>query len=63
MERIGDLVTAVNEAEPDDKAELYRELGLKMVYRPQKQVVEARLVPDPHMCKWFVSEDGLAPYA
>lgn len=58
IERIGDLVTAVNQAEPDDKAELYRELGLKMVYRPQEQVVEARLVPDPHMCKWFVSEDG-----
>ena len=61
IEKIGDLTVAINRADPADKAELYREIGLKMVYFPQKQLVEARLEPDPHMCKWFVSEGGLEP--
>ncbi len=54
--RVGDLTVAINRADPMDRAELYREIGLKMVYIPQKQLVEARLEPDPHMCRWSVSE-------
>jgi site-specific DNA recombinase len=61
IQRIGNLVEAATMADPDDKADLYRQLGLQMTYRPQKQLVEARLIPDPHMCKWFVSEGGLEP--
>jgi site-specific DNA recombinase len=59
--RVGDLAQVAAEADPEDKAEAYKELGLKMTYYPQKQLVEARLMPDPHMCKWFVSEGGLEP--
>jgi hypothetical protein len=51
IERIGNLVEGVTKADPDDKADLYKEVGLRMTYRPQKQLVEARLMPDPHMCK------------
>ena len=61
LERAGDLVKVIRKADPGDKADLYQELGLKMTYYPQKQLVEARLMPDPHMCKWFVSEGGLEP--
>ena len=48
-------------ADPSDKADLYKEIGLQMTYRPQKQLVEARLVTGPHMCDRFVSEGGLEP--
>lgn len=59
LERLADLAQTVTDADPDDKAELYKELGLKMTYYPQKQYVEAQVIPDPHMCKWFVSEGDL----
>ncbi|WP_325050218.1 recombinase family protein [Actinomadura craniellae] len=61
LHQIGDLTAAIAGADPDDKADLYRQIGLKMTYYPQKQLVEARVIPDPHMCKWFVSEGGLEP--
>ncbi|GGP03532.1 hypothetical protein GCM10012278_15130 [Nonomuraea glycinis] len=32
---------------PDDKADLYTQLGLKLTYCPQKQYVEARITPEP----------------
>ncbi|WP_253883101.1 recombinase family protein [Actinomadura rupiterrae] len=45
--RCGDLVQMLGEAEPADKADLYKELGLTMTYYPQKQLVEARVIPEP----------------
>lgn len=50
-------------AEPEDKADLYKEMGLKMTYWPQKQLVEARSEPDPHVYGRFVSEGGPQPPA
>ncbi|MET7999918.1 hypothetical protein [Nonomuraea glycinis] len=44
---VGDLVRLVGEADPDDKADLYTRLGLKLTYYPGKQYVEARIEPDP----------------
>ncbi|WP_206185060.1 recombinase family protein, partial [Thermoactinospora rubra] len=42
LQRVGDLAQAVVAADPGDKAELYKQLGLKMTYYPQRQLVEAK---------------------
>jgi hypothetical protein len=56
LTELGDLARVVVQAEAADKAKLYRELGLKLTYRPQKQLVEAKVTPDRDMCKRLVSE-------
>jgi hypothetical protein len=45
IDQAGDILAALRHADPDDKAAIYRHLGVKLVYRPQEQVVraEARL--------------------
>ncbi|MFI6298347.1 recombinase family protein [Nonomuraea sp. NPDC050790] len=47
LEEVGDLVRLVGEADPNDKAALYTQLGLKLTYYPGKQYVEARIDPEP----------------
>jgi site-specific DNA recombinase len=56
LAELGDLARVVVQAEPADKAKLYRELGLKLTYRLQKQIVEAMVTPGLDMCKRLVSE-------
>ncbi|GAA4511416.1 hypothetical protein GCM10023096_17930 [Nonomuraea ferruginea] len=47
IEEVGDLVRLVGEADPDDKAALYTQLGLKLTFYLEKQYVEARIAPEP----------------
>jgi site-specific DNA recombinase len=47
LERAGDLTQTIIAADPLDKAALYQQLGLKLTYYPQKQLVEARVIPEP----------------
>jgi DNA invertase Pin-like site-specific DNA recombinase len=47
LEHAGDLTQAITAADPLDKADLYQQLGLKMTYHPQKQLVEAQVIPEP----------------
>ncbi|MBO2451655.1 recombinase family protein [Actinomadura barringtoniae] len=47
LERSADLAQTVIKADPLEKADLYQQLGLKMTYYPQKQLVEARVIPEP----------------
>jgi site-specific DNA recombinase len=61
MTELGDLARVVVRADPGDKADLYREVGLKLTYRPQKQLVEAKVIPGLDMCDQYVSEGGLEP--
>ncbi|MFD0884120.1 recombinase family protein, partial [Streptosporangium algeriense] len=63
MNALGDLVQVMQEADPVDKAEIYAQIGLRLTYRPQKRLVEAQIVPSPHVCKRFVSEGGLEPFS
>jgi site-specific DNA recombinase len=44
---LSDYLDVLRHADPADKAELYKQLGLKLTYRPQEQTVraEARLSP------------------
>jgi DNA invertase Pin-like site-specific DNA recombinase len=59
LTELGNLTRLVVQADPADKADLYRELGLRLTYRPQKQLVEANVITGPDMCVWNVSEGGL----
>jgi site-specific DNA recombinase len=63
LAELGDLAWVVVQAEAADKVKLYRELGLKLTYRPQKQVVEATVTPGLDMCKRLVSEGRSHPTA
>jgi hypothetical protein len=53
---LGDLVQVVTAADPADKAEVYSQLGLTLIYRPRKRLVEATVSPSLHTGKGFVSE-------
>jgi hypothetical protein len=45
LRQTSELAHAVVHACPDDKADLYVKLGLRMTYYLQKTLVEARVVP------------------
>lgn len=47
INHVGGLTRQIATADPEDKAELYKQLGLRMTCYPQKQLVEARVVPEP----------------
>ncbi len=61
--RTGELAQAVVGADPDDKAELYRKLGLRMTYFPQKQLVEARVIPASTCANDVCPRGDLNPHA
>ena len=41
LQRLGDLTTALAEADPEHKMEVYRALGLRLTYEPETQTVHA----------------------
>jgi hypothetical protein len=43
FDELGDLVAALREAEPEDKLEVYRELGLQLIYDPHTHTVHAKI--------------------
>ena len=58
------IADVLADAEPREKAEVYRNLGLKLIYEPGKQLVRAEATLDPHKLGiWSVSEGGLDHYA
>lgn len=58
---LGDLIAVLREADPDDKAEIYRQLGLKLTYHPDRKTVQAEARPSTGVCVLAVSEGGLEP--
>jgi hypothetical protein len=60
IKEAGDALGVLASGDPGDKAVVYKHLGVKLVYRPQEQVVraEARLRMAP-IGEWSVSEGGL----
>jgi hypothetical protein len=61
LEELGDLVTALRDAEPEHKLEVYRSLGLRLTYDPETQTVRADVDLAAHRWIRFVSEGGLEP--
>jgi hypothetical protein len=43
VEELGDLVSALRNAEPEHKLEVYRSLGLRLTYDPETQTVRANV--------------------
>jgi hypothetical protein len=56
LDELGDLITALGEAEPDHKLEVYRSLGLRLTYHPETQTVRAKSILASTGGTWFVSE-------
>ncbi len=46
--RLADIARVLHDADPDDKAEIFRQLGLRMTYHPGKRIVRATIDPTPH---------------
>ena len=42
---LGDIWARLQEADPVDKAEVYRHLGLRPTYKPQEKLVEVKVEP------------------
>ncbi|MDT3446456.1 zinc ribbon domain-containing protein [Pseudofrankia sp. BMG5.37] len=55
---VGDIVAAVAEVDPADKAEIYAQLGLQLTYEPGAQRVIAEAMPPAIMyegeCRWGI---------
>ncbi|MGH3570600.1 MAG: zinc ribbon domain-containing protein [Pseudonocardiaceae bacterium] len=60
---LGGLLNALRHADPADKAEVYRELGVRLTYDHAERTVLAETRPTSSVCVVFVSEDGLDHYA
>ena len=56
VDRLADLARVLQEADPNDKSEIFRQLGLKLTYHPGREVVEAQITPAE--CGFFESVRG-----
>ena len=45
VERLADIARVLSGADPDDKSEIFRQLGLKLTYYPGRRLVEAQVKP------------------
>jgi hypothetical protein len=43
VDELGDMITALRDAEPEHKLEVYRNLGLRLTYNPATQTVRAEI--------------------
>jgi hypothetical protein len=59
VDQLGGLLSILREADPTDKLEVYRQLGVKLTYSHEKRVVIAETQPEPPVCVVNVSEGGL----
>ena len=48
VDKLADIALDLQDADPDDKAEIFRQLGLKLTYHPGRQLVEAQIEVPQH---------------
>lgn len=48
VQTLGNIRHVLADADPDDQAEVYRQLGLRLTYHPAKRLVRAEAHLDPH---------------
>ena len=60
VDTLSGLLDALRHADPADKAEVYRELGVCLTYNHTERTVLAETRPTSSVCVVFVSEGGLA---
>jgi hypothetical protein len=59
IKECADIATQLRDADPNDMAQAYRKLGLRLTYHPGRNLVHAAACPPPATVgKWFVSEGG-----
>ncbi|MCM3885556.1 recombinase family protein [Frankia sp. R82] len=61
IDGLGGLLKVLREADPADKAEIYRELGLKLTYDHETEMITAEAAPRSSVCVVSVSEGGVEP--
>ncbi len=61
VEGFGGLLALLRQADPANKAEFYRRLGLRLTYDHETRMVLAETRPAPSVCAKVVSEGGLEP--
>ncbi|ROS32182.1 recombinase family protein [Amycolatopsis thermoflava] len=60
VDAMGGLLQVLRDADPGDKLEVYRQLGLKLTYNETTRMVVAESQPRPSVCAVVVSEGGVA---
>jgi site-specific DNA recombinase len=45
VDRLADLARILSDADPNDKSEIFRQLGLRLTYHPGRGLVEAQAMP------------------
>jgi len=48
VDKFADIAAVLHDADPDDKAEVFRQLGLRLTYHPGRQLVEAEVEIPQH---------------
>ncbi|WP_121160986.1 hypothetical protein [Micromonospora pisi] len=48
VQALGDIVTVLRDADPADKAEVYRQLVLRLTYHPETQTVRTEIDLNAH---------------
>jgi site-specific DNA recombinase len=47
VDKLADIAHVLSDADPDDKSEIFRQLGLKLTYHPGRKIVEAKIELEP----------------
>ena len=45
MDKLADIARVLHDADPDDKAEIFQQLGLKLTYHPGRRLDQATVHP------------------
>ncbi|MEV1286134.1 recombinase family protein [Micromonospora sp. NPDC049679] len=61
VQALGDIITALRDADPTDKAEVYRQLGLRLTYHAETQTVRTEVDLSAHRGAMVVSEGRRSP--
>ena len=56
---LSDPPQVLRDADPADKADIYAQLGLTLIYQPEERLVQATIKPGLNMHNGFVSEGRL----
>jgi hypothetical protein len=62
VEAIAGMATILRQADPTDKAEVYRQLGIKLTYKPGLRLIQAEASPNGS-CTKVCPEGDLNPHA
>ena len=49
VDKLADIARVLRDADPNDKSEIFRQLGLKLTYHPGRRLVEAKIQPISNM--------------